>query len=102
MHIIARPKITEAIRLYPDAAKWLQNWWKVAGGARWNSLREIRSAYQATDQVYCCLIFNVRGNRYRLICRVTYANEWQRGTLLVKHFLTHAEYDKDYWKRDCR
>jgi len=28
-------------------------------------------------------------------------NQWQQGTLLVKHFLTHAEYDQDDWKKDC-
>ena len=93
MHIIARPAIYEAIRRHRDAANWLNHWWKVASAARWESLADVRVAYTATDQVDCCLVFNVRGNRYRLICRVTYANEWQRGTLLVKHFLTHAEYD---------
>jgi len=36
------------------------------------------------------------------VVRVSYANPWQRGTLLVKHFLTHAEYDKDLWRKDCR
>ncbi len=102
MHIIARPAINQAIRRHPDAANWLNAWWKVAGGQRWRSLLEVRALYPATDQVDCCLVFNVRGNKYRLICRVTYANQWQRGTLLVKHFLTHAEYDRDAWKEDCK
>lgn len=31
----------------------------------------------------------------------TYANRWTDGTLLVKHFLTHAEYDKNKWCKDC-
>jgi hypothetical protein len=41
------------------------------------------------------------GNDYRLICRMTYANDWTAGTLLVKHFLTHAQYDKRAWCKDC-
>jgi len=40
-------------------------------------------------------VFNIRGNNYRLICGVAYANRWVKGTLFVKLFLTHAEYDKD-------
>jgi mRNA interferase HigB len=48
-----------------------------------------------------CLVFNIRGNKYRLICGVCYANQWAKRTLFVKHFLTHAEYDKATWRRDC-
>ena len=102
MHIIARPAINEAMDRHADAAAWLKRWWKVAGTQRWQNLQAVRSVYSATDQVDCCLVFNVRGNRYRLICRVTYANQWQQGSLLVKHFLTHAEYDRDAWKEDCK
>jgi mRNA-degrading endonuclease HigB of HigAB toxin-antitoxin module len=49
----------------------------------------------------CSARVNACGNDYRLICRVTYANRWTDGTLLVKHFLTHAEYDKNKWCKDC-
>jgi mRNA interferase HigB len=102
MHIIARPAIDDAINRHADAAKWLCNWWRIASTERWENLLGVRHVYPATDQVDCCLVFDVKGNKYRLICRVTYANQWQRGTLLVKHFLTHAEYDKIDWKKDCK
>jgi mRNA interferase HigB len=102
MHTIARPTLNAAMKRHPSAAAWLKHWWKVAGTERWQNLQAVRGAYPATDQVDCCLVFDVRGNRYRLICQVTYANQWQRGTLLVKHFLTHAEYDKDAWQEDCK
>ena len=101
MHIIARKAIRDAIARHADAKNWLENWWFTAGRARWESLQDVRDDYPAADQLECCLIFDARGNKYRLIVRVTYANEWQRGTLLVKHFLTHAEYDKEEWKPDC-
>jgi mRNA interferase HigB len=101
MHVIARKAIRDAIQRHPDAADWLNRWWQDAKLARWESLHDVRVNYPSADQVKHCLIFNVRGNRYRLICRISYANEWQRGTLLIKHFLTHAEYDRDSWKKDC-
>lgn len=102
MHIIARPRISQAIHDFPDAEKWLEAWWYIASAARWEQLANVRQDYPATDQVDCCLIFNVGGNKYRLIVKVSYANAWSRGTLFVKHFLTHAEYDKDGWKKDCQ
>ena len=102
MHVIARPRLEQARRDHPDASSWLNAWWVVATHAEWHSLEEVRSSYASADQVECCLVFDVRGNRYRLICRVSYANRWQRGTLLIKHFLTHTEYDKDKWKKDCQ
>ena len=65
----------------------------------------IRTGRIATDierrKPSLILVFNIRGNNYRLICGVAYANHWVKGTLFVKHFLPHAEYDKDAWKRDC-
>jgi mRNA interferase HigB len=102
MHVIARKAIVNAIKRHPDAANWLNRWWQNANRARWGSLNNVRVDYPSVDQEGNCLIFDVRGNRYRLICRVSFANEWQRGTLLVKHFLTHAEYDGDFWKKDCK
>jgi len=50
----------------------------------------------------CCLVFNARGNNYRLICRVKWPSNGMRGALFIKHFLTHAEYDRGNWKADGR
>jgi mRNA interferase HigB len=40
-------------------------------------------------------IFNIRGNNYRLIVRAVFA----RQKIYIKEFLTHAEYDKELWKK---
>ena len=40
-------------------------------------------------------IFNISGNRFRLIVKVEY--RYQK--IFIKHVLTHAEYDKEDWKR---
>ena len=47
------------------------------------------------------VVFNVCSTKYRFILKVSYANQWTNGTLFVKHLLTHAEYNKDRWKKDC-
>jgi mRNA interferase HigB len=101
MHIIARPAIAEAKQRYPKTRPWLDAWWVAASRATWTRLMEVRDVYPDSDEVGHCLVFNVCGNDYRLICRMSYANQWTDGTLLVKHFLTHADYDKKKWCKDC-
>jgi mRNA interferase HigB len=101
MHIIARPAIEKAKQRYPKAVAWLDAWWHVASRARWARLDDVRKDYRDADEVGRCLIFNACGNDCRLICRMTYVNPWSQGTLLVKHFLTHADYDKNRWCKDC-
>jgi mRNA interferase HigB len=101
MNIISRRAIRNAQQRHPDAANWLDNWWDIVSKRQWENLHQVRADYPGTDQVGSCLVFNVCGNKYRFICGVTYAGQWAGGTLYVKHFLTHAEYDKNKWKADC-
>ncbi len=101
MHIIARPSINAAAQRHPGARPWLATWWSVASNSRWTRLADVRLAYHDADEVGQCLVFNVCKNNFRLVCRVTYANRWTDGTLLVKHFLTHSEYDKNKWCKNC-
>ncbi len=101
MNIIATRTIRQFQKDYPDASNALDAWLEAAGKAHWESFNEALETYPAADQVGSCLVFNIRGNNYRLICGVCYANQWVKGTLFVKHFLPHAEYDKNAWKQDC-
>jgi mRNA interferase HigB len=41
-------------------------------------------------------VFNIKGNRYRLILDINYEEQ----VAYFKYFLTHAEYDKEQWKND--
>ena len=101
MHIIARPKLHQFAQQYPDAKTWIENWWIIVDRRRWESLHDVRRDFARVDQVGQCLVFDARGNNYRLIVRVKYADEYQRGTLFIRDFLTHADYDEDRWKKDC-
>lgn len=51
--------------------------------------------FPATDMVGDLAIFNIRGNKYRLIARMVF--RYQR--IYIKEFLTHAEYSKEGWKK---
>ena len=97
MHVISRPAIQQAIERHPDATGWLEKWWqnaiKNAGACGFRAL------YPAADQVDGRRL-QTRETTIAWSC-VSYANRWTGGTLLVKHFLTHAEYDKNEWRKDC-
>ncbi len=100
MNVISSPKVLAAIERHPESSGWLDAWWKTAKSSQWLSLHGVRLVYPATDQVGGCLVFNAP-RACRLIVGVIWADESRNGTLFVKHFLTHAEYDKNKWKKDC-
>ena len=100
MNVISRPRINDAIERFPNAARWLNAWWQRAKHEQWPSLQDVRRVYPSADQFGGCLIFDAPGG-CRLITGVIWADETKNGTLFVKCFLSHAEYDKDEWKKHC-
>jgi mRNA interferase HigB len=77
----------------------LDRWYRISRKARWRNFEDAKDAFPATD-VYkvksgkTATIFDVGGNKYRVIALIDY----HRQTMLVTHVLTHAEYDRDTWK----
>lgn len=99
---MSKKGLMAASKAYPDAQEWLSAWLAVAGKATWTNLVDVRETYRSADQYRQCLIFDVKGNTYRLIARVVWANPPRtNGTLFIKAFLAHADYDKDTWKGCC-
>jgi len=102
MNVISRPAVRIAQSRQPQCRKWLEDWWHLTREAHWTSLQDVRQAFPTVDQVGGCLVFNAPGAR-RMIVGVYYARPDAKdtGTLYFKHFLTHAEYDRGAWKKDC-
>ena len=65
-------------------------WLKVSRKARWGNLAEVRRDFQSADLVGDRLVFNIKGNSYRLVAGVSF----ERQALYVKWFGAHAEYDR--------
>ncbi len=99
MHIISRKKLLEAAREFPDAEGQLDAWYRTARSADWKSLVEVRKLYSHADGVkvgnLSYTVFNICGNRYRLIVEIFYRDR----TILVRHVLTHSDYDREDWKK---
>lgn len=96
MHIITQKTLRIAWNRYPDVEKPLRKWYTVMKYLNPQSLAELREHYPSADQVGRLTVFNIKGNNYRLIVRMDYAN----GKIFIRRFMTHAEYDKDEWKND--
>jgi mRNA interferase HigB len=97
MIITNAARLSEFERKYPAAGSPLRRWADLTRAATWKNLAETRRTFPHADAVCECTVFNVMGNHYRLITKVNYG--YQAVTLV--HFLTHKEYDRGRWKKDC-
>lgn len=97
MHIISKTKLRNFWTAHRDAEQALGNWHRVALKAARESWAEVRQAFPKASYYRCCLVFNVCGNKYRLVVRC--ALNWK--TLFVVGVYPHAEYDLGHWKDFC-
>jgi mRNA interferase HigB len=98
MRVISLKLLRQFWVRHPDAEGPLRAWYAVALAAEWRSLAEARRTYPHADGVRTgsetLTVFNVAGNKYRLVVRVRY--DYQ--LINIRHVLTHAEYDRGNWK----
>lgn len=97
MHIITKKRLQEFWEKHPDSEVSLKNWYKVTKKANWENLADTRKDFRHADLAGVCTIFNISGNKYRLITKIFYPNK----VVLIRFVLTHAEYDKKIYKNDC-
>ncbi len=91
MRIIAISTLRDFWTKHPDAQTPLKAWYALASRAQWRSPSEIKAAYRnASFTANNRVVFNIKGNDYRLIVLVRY----DKGLLFVKFVGTHAQYDK--------
>jgi mRNA interferase HigB len=94
MHVISAKKLRQAWTTHRDAEKALRAWLRLTERAEWKNIAEVRRVFSHADPVDDFTVFNIGGNKYRLIVAIHY----NRGKVYVRHFLTHEEYDLDKWK----
>ena len=96
MHVISRKKLREFCQQHADSCDALNSWYKNACKASWSHLLEVQTLYPQAEAVGNLTVFNIKGNKYRLIVDIVYSDR----IIYVKYVLTHAEYDKEEWKND--
>ncbi|PYV78765.1 MAG: type II toxin-antitoxin system HigB family toxin [Acidobacteria bacterium] len=95
MHVISRKRLKEAAARHPGLETALDAWFRIAKKAAWQNLMDVRRTFANADAVDKCTVFNIKGNKHRLITEINY--RYQR--LSIRHVLTDAEYDQEKWKQ---
>jgi mRNA interferase HigB len=75
----------------------LEIWYQTSLEAIWHNFDDVKKTFAATDIYHNCAIFDIAGNKYRLIAKIRYDLE----QVDIEAILTHAEYDRDKWKKNC-
>ena len=99
MKLIDFPVALKFARKHRDAGDWLGKWREAVAAAAWRSLQDVRVQFPTADGVklkseIVVTVFNVKGNTYRLLTVVDYADQ----SVAVLEVLTHAEYSRNAWK----
>lgn len=93
MRLVGRDKLDKFCGAHADARPWIANWIADAESARWQTPQDIKRGYaSASFLAGNVVIFNVRGNNYRLDVQLAY----KTGIAVIRWIGTHAEYTKRY------
>jgi mRNA interferase HigB len=63
----------------------------------WCAWGTVKADFRTASLVGNCVVFNIGGNKYRLVTRILYASQ----KIFVLKVMTHTEYDNDKWKQEC-
>jgi mRNA interferase HigB len=96
MHLISIRNLRADAAKYSDAIQSINRWYATVKKSQWRNLEDIRQIYRDAEAVGNFTVFNIKGNKYRLIVGIDYENQ----TVYYKYLLTHSEYDKNEWKND--
>jgi len=97
MRIISKRRLREFWLKNPNAEKPILNLYEAAKKVDWNNFSEVRESFRSADVYRDCVIFDIGGNKFRLITRIRY----QKKRVYIRFVLTHSDYDKNLWKEDC-
>lgn len=98
MRVISLRTLREFWERHPDAETPLRTWYRIGLHATWRNLQEVRLTFPHADAVSTpsgtLTVFNIRGNRYRLVTRIRYDHQ----AITIRTVLTHEDYDREDWR----
>ena len=94
MRLIDRKRIIQAYTTYPTAKKQLIEWYSTMKQSSYRNLVELRQTFPHADPVGRAIVFNIKGNDFRLITSIHFNAQ----TCYILEVLTHEQYDTDIWK----
>ena len=94
MHVIAKTALVAFWRRYPDAESSLRVWYHLIEKGVFKDFNALKVTFASVDYVGGLTVFDIGGNKYRLIASIHY----NRHKVYIRAVLTHAEYDRGRWK----
>jgi mRNA interferase HigB len=94
MHVISRKRLNEFLEEHVEAKSALAHWYQLIKRGTFANFAELRTVFPSADQVGKLTVFNVGGNKVRLIAAIHY----NRRKVYVRAVLTHVEYDEQRWR----
>jgi mRNA interferase HigB len=94
VHVITRKRLNEFAEKYPETKSALAYWYVAMKKGSFASVAELRAVFPTADRVGKLTVFNIGGNKVRLIAAIHY----NRKRVYIRAVLTHTEYDEGRWK----
>ncbi|MEP7234274.1 MAG: type II toxin-antitoxin system HigB family toxin [Ignavibacteriota bacterium] len=94
MHIITRKRLNDFAEAHPDSESALANWYRECKSKDFASFSELRGSFPSADRIGKLTVFNIGGNKIRLIAAI----HFNRKRIYIRADLTHREYDEGKWK----
>ena len=95
MHVITRKRLNEFAERHPDAKSSLARWYGIMRKTRFQNFAQLRETFLGEKQIKKFTVFNIGGNKVRLVAAVHY----NRNKIYIRHVLTHQDYDAGEWKK---
>ena len=91
MRVIAKKIVREFWEVHSDCEQQLKSWYKETSQAKWKNPNEIKREYPSASILNNNrVVFNIKGNNYRIIVKINFENEM----VWIRFVGTHTEYDK--------
>ena len=91
MRVIAKKILKDFWSQHSDSEEQLKSWYREATKATWKNPNDIKSEYpKASILKSGRVVFNICGNRYRLVIKINYLRQW----VFIRFIGTHVDYDK--------
>ncbi|MEJ2001434.1 MAG: type II toxin-antitoxin system HigB family toxin [Maritimibacter sp.] len=90
MRVLSKRTLREFWVKHPRAEKPMTAWYDHVTSVQWANFADVKQSFNSADQVGDRIVFNVKGNDYRIVAYVVYAPYFR---VLIKFAGTHKDYD---------
>ena len=95
MELVSAKKLEDFMKRVNQSRTVLRTWKQLVEGCNWKSFHDLRNSCPQADQAGRFVVFDVRGDKYRVIAEPDYQNS----RITIRHVFDHAEYD-DWCKKN--